>query len=36
MNRAVRQLTTIGYRASGLISDQELVKAVRTETRARL
>ena len=34
MNRAVRQLKTIGYRASGLISDQELVKAVRAETRA--
>ena len=34
MNRAVRYLTTIGYRASGLISDQELVKAVRAETRA--
>ena len=34
MNRAVRQLKTIGYRASGVISDQELVKAVRAETRA--
>ena len=34
MNRAVQHLTTIGYRASGLISDQELVKAVRAETRA--
>ena len=34
MNRVVRQLKTIGYRASGLISDQELVKAVRAETRA--
>ena len=34
MNRAVRYLRTIGYRASGLISDQELVKAVRAETRA--
>jgi hypothetical protein len=34
MNRAVRQLKTIGYQASGLISDQELVKAVRAETRA--
>jgi hypothetical protein len=34
MNRAVRHLKTIGYKASGLISDQELVKAVRAETRA--
>jgi hypothetical protein len=34
MNLAVRHLKTIGYRASGLISDQELVKAVRAETRA--
>jgi len=34
MNRAVRQLKAIGYRASGLISDQELVKAVHAETRA--
>jgi hypothetical protein len=33
MNRAVRQLKAIGYRASGLTSDQELVKAVRAETR---
>jgi hypothetical protein len=33
MHRTVRHLTTIGYRASGLISDQELVKAVRAETR---
>jgi hypothetical protein len=33
MNLAVRQLKTIGYRASGLISDEELVKAVRAETR---
>jgi len=34
MNRAIRHLRTIGYQASGLISDQELVKAVRAETRA--
>jgi hypothetical protein len=34
MNRAVRQLKSIGYQASGLISDQELVKAVRAQTRA--
>ena len=34
MNLAVRHLKTIGYRASGLISDEELVKAVRAETRA--
>jgi hypothetical protein len=34
MNRAIRHLKTIGYQASGLISDQELVKAVRAETRA--
>jgi hypothetical protein len=34
MNRAVRHLKTIGYQASGLISDQELVKAVGAETRA--
>jgi hypothetical protein len=34
MNLAVRHLKAIGYRASGLISDQELVKAVRAETRA--
>ncbi len=32
MNLAVRHLKTIGYQASGLISDEELVKAVRTET----
>jgi hypothetical protein len=32
MNRAVRHLKTIGCQASGLISDQELVKAVRAET----
>jgi hypothetical protein len=31
MNLAVRQLKTAGYQASGLISDEELVKAVRTE-----
>jgi hypothetical protein len=34
MNLAVRHLKTIGYRASGLISDQEPVKAVHAETRA--
>jgi hypothetical protein len=34
MNLAVRHLKTIGYKASGLISDEELVKAVRAETRA--
>jgi hypothetical protein len=37
MNLAVRQLKTIGYQASGLISDEKLVKAVRAETpRPRL
>ena len=35
MNRAVRQLKTIGYQASGVIRDEELVKAVRAETRGR-
>ena len=35
MNLAVRHLTTIGCRASGLISDEDaLVTAVRAETRA--
>lgn len=34
MNLAVRHLKTIGYQATGIISDQELVKAVRAETRA--
>jgi hypothetical protein len=34
MNLAVRHLKAIGYRASGLISDEELMKAVRAETRA--
>jgi hypothetical protein len=33
MNLAVRHLTTVGCRASGLISDDDLVKAVRAETR---
>jgi len=33
MDLAVRKLKAIGYQASGLISDQELVKAVRAETR---
>jgi hypothetical protein len=32
MNLAVRHLQTIGCQASGLISDQDLVKAVRSET----
>jgi len=32
-NLAVRRLKTIGYQASGLISDEELVKAVGAETR---
>jgi hypothetical protein len=31
MNLAVRHLQTIGCQASGLLSDQDLVKAVRTE-----
>jgi hypothetical protein len=35
MNLAVRHLKTAGYRASGLISDEELVKAVRTEASRR-
>jgi len=34
LNRAMRQLRTLGYQASGLISDEDLVKAVRAETRA--
>jgi hypothetical protein len=34
MDLAVRHLKTIGYRASGLISDRELVNAVHAETRA--
>jgi hypothetical protein len=33
MNLAVRHLTTVGCRAGGLISDDDLVKAVRAETR---
>jgi hypothetical protein len=33
MNLAVRHLRTVGCQASGLISDQELVKAVGAETR---
>jgi len=32
MNQALRHLRTIGCQASGLISDQVLVKAVRSET----
>jgi hypothetical protein len=32
MNLAMRHLKTIGYRASGVISDEDLVKAVRAET----
>ena len=34
MNLAVRHLKAIGCQASGIISEQELVKAVRAETRA--
>jgi len=34
MNLTVRHLRTIGCQASGLISDQDLVKAVAAETRA--
>jgi hypothetical protein len=34
MNLAVRHLKTIGCQASGLISDEGLLKAVRAETRA--
>ena len=34
MNLAVRHLKTIGCQASGIISDQDLIKAVRAETRA--
>jgi hypothetical protein len=33
MNLAVRRLKAIGYRASGLTSDEELVKAMDVETR---
>jgi len=33
MNLAVRHLKTIGCQASGLISDEGLLKAVRAETR---
>jgi hypothetical protein len=33
MNRAVRHVKTIGYQASGIISDEDLVKAVGAETR---
>jgi hypothetical protein len=33
MNLAIRHLRTIGCRASGLLSEEELVKAVRAETR---
>jgi hypothetical protein len=33
MNLAVRRLKAIGYLASGLTSDEELVKAMRVETR---
>jgi hypothetical protein len=32
MELAVRHLKTIGCQASGLISDQDLIKAVRAET----
>jgi hypothetical protein len=34
MNLTVRQLRTIGFQASGLISDEDLVKAVAAETRS--
>jgi len=34
MNLAVQHLTTIGCQASGLISDENLVRAVTSETRA--
>ena len=34
MDLAVRHLTAIGCRASGLISDEDLLKAVHAETRA--
>lgn len=34
MNRAVQHLKVIGCEASGLISDEDLVKAVRAETRS--
>jgi len=33
MNLAVRHLTTIGCQASGIVSDEDLVRAVRAETR---
>ena len=33
MNLTIRHLTAIGCQASGLISDEDLVKAVNTETR---
>jgi hypothetical protein len=35
MNLAVRQLELIGCQASGIISDEDLVKAVRAETRGQ-
>lgn len=35
MNQAMRHLTTIGCRASGIISSDDLVAAVRSETRGR-
>jgi hypothetical protein len=34
MNLAVRHLRAIGCQASGIISDQELVQAMRAETRS--
>jgi DNA-binding LacI/PurR family transcriptional regulator len=34
MNRAVRQLKAIGCQASGIISDSDMLEAVRAETRA--
>ena len=35
LNLAVRHLKTIGCQANGIISDQDLVKAVNAETRGR-
>jgi hypothetical protein len=34
MNLAVRHLKEIGCQASGIISDEDLVKAIRSETRS--
>jgi len=35
MNLAIHYLKVIGCEASGLVSDEDLVNAVRSETRAR-